>query len=501
VVRLALGAPRRRLVRQHLIGSMVLAALGGIAGLGLGYLLAQGIHGLFQAGRGAGSVFDLQPGWRTLSYTAALSGVTALVFGLAPALRAGRSDLGHALRIQARSLVDGWLRLPRLLVSTEIALTFAAVVAAGLLGRSLENLNSIDLGFEGENLAYATVNPYQAGYAQEQVGPYLDRLTENLDAIPGVLGVGVVDARPLQGGGRGTWASTPEGPPARLDDGRLNPDAAVNLSLGGSGLMDALRVRVLAGRPLESGDLPQSGVAVVDERFAGVFFNGRNPVGERFEMLGRSIEVIGLAANAHFLELRDPETPTVYMPFDPAQFLPGEVHVAIRAAVGPGQLSAEVGRVVAALDPAVPVTEFHTQGGLINRFLRTERLLAFVSGGFGGVALILAAIGLGGLLTYAVARRTNEIGLRVALGASPSDVVRMVLGELTRVVGLGLLTGLPLVYAVGRLLTASLYELEPLDPLSAGFALAVLLLVALIAAVLPARRAAGIAPITALREE
>jgi len=500
-VRLALGATRSRLFRQHLIGSAILAVVGGSAGLGLGYALAQALHAMFQTGRDAGNAFDLQPDLRMLAYATVLSVVTALVFGLAPALRAARADLNDRLRAHARAVIGDRMRLPRLLVSTQLALTFTAVVAAGLLSRSLENLNSVGLGFDARNLAYATINPYQAGYAPGQVGPYLDRLKQNLEAVPGVLDVAVLDARPLQGGGRGTWVSTPEGPQIRLEDGRPNPAAEVNLSSGSADLLQTLGVRILAGRALEPSDGPKAAVAVVDQRFAGRYFGGRNPVGEHFAMFGQSMEVIGLAANARFLDLREETTPTVYLPYDPTRFLPGVIHFAIRAAIGAEQLAAEVRRVAASLDPAVPVTEVHTQTVLIDRTLRTERLLAFVAGGFGLVALVLAAIGLGGLLAYAVARRTNEIGVRMALGAARADVIRMILRDSMGMVGFGLLIGMPAAYGIARFLEASLFELEPVDPFSAMSALAVLLAVALTAAWLPARRAAGINPVAALREE
>jgi predicted permease len=499
-VRLALGGSRRQLFRQHLIGSGVLAVVGGSVGLALGYLLAHVIHALFQAGQGAGKAFALQVDWRLLGYSTLLCVATTLAFGLVPAVRAARSDLSNALKMQARSVIGARLRLPRLLVSMQFALCFTALVAAGLLGRSLEKLNSVDLGFSPENLSYATVNPYQASYTPAEVGPYLDRLNQDLQAIPGVLNVAVLDNRPLQGGGRLTAASTPEGPEP-LDDGRPNPAAAVNLGIGSNELMETLGVRLLAGRALGRGDGPEMPVAVVDERFADVFFGGRNPVGEHFRMLGESIEVIGLAANARFLDLREETTPTVYLPFDPARFLPGEIHFAIRAVLDTGQLAAEVRGAVASLNPAVPLTEFRTQTTLIDRELRTERLLAFLSGGFGLIALTLAAIGLGGLLAYAVARRTNEIGVRMALGAGPTDVIRMVLRDAASMGQLGLLIGLPAAYGVSRLLEASLFELQPIDPVSTAFALVALLLVALTAAWIPARRAARVNPLTALREE
>jgi predicted permease len=498
-VRLALGASHRQLFRQALVGSGIFAVVGAGVGLALGYGLAHAIHALFQTGQGAGNAYALEPDWRVLAYTSLLAVITTLVFGLAPAIQAARSDVSDSLKVQARSVIGGRLRLPRLLVSLQLALCFAALVGAGLLGRSFENLISVDLGFDAENLAYATVNPYQAGYTQQEVGPYLDVLKRDLEAIPGVLDVAVVDNRPLADG-RGAWASTPDGPPP-LEDGSPNPAAAVNLGIGSSELTKTLGIRLLAGRALGPGDRPGTPVAVVDERFANVFFAGRNPVGEHFTMFRQSMEVIGLAANARFLDLREEKTPTVYLPFDPEEFLPGQIHFAIRTAGDSSELAAEVRRVVASRNPAVPLTEFHTQAGLIDRKLRTERLLAFLSGGFGLIALTLGAIGLGGLLAYAVARRTNEIGVRMALGAARADVIRMILRDATRMARLGILIGLPAAYGVARVLQASLFELEPVDPFSVAFALAALLLVALTAAWLPARRAARVSPVTALREE
>jgi predicted permease len=498
-VRLALGASRGLLFRQHLIGSGLLAVAGACLGLGLGYLSAHAIHALFQTGQGAGNAFDLRPDSRLLGYVSLLAIVTTLAFGLAPAIQAARSQLGDSLKVQSRSVIGGRLRLPRFLVSMQLALCFAALVAAGLLGRSLENLTSVDLGYDAENLAYATVNPYQAGYTPAEVGPYLDRLKRGLETIPGVIDVAVVDNRPLRDG-RGTAASTPEGPQP-LDNGRPNPAAAVNLGIGSSEMLETLGVPLLAGHTLGPGDRAETPVAVVDQRFAEVFFAGRNPVGEHFRMLGQSIEVVGLVANARFRGLREETVPTVYVPFDAARFLPGPIHFAIRTAADFEQLAADVRRVVASLNPAVPLTEFHTQLGLIDRALRTERLLAFLSVGFGLVALTLGAIGLGGVLAYAVARRTNEIGVRMALGAAPADVVRMVLHDATRMAGLGILVGLPAAYGVSRLLEASLFELRAVDPLSTALALAALSAVALASAWLPARRASRVSPVTALREE
>jgi predicted permease len=491
-VRLALGAGRLRLFRQHLIESGVLALLGGGAGLALGYVLARGIHLLFQTGRDAGSAFDLHLDPRVLGYTAALSVLTALLFGLAPAMRAARADLGDALKAQTRS-VTGGLRLPRILVSFQIALCLSALVAAGLLGRTLENLKRTDLGFDPENLAYASMNPGRAGYPAERVGPYAERVRQALASLPGVLCVGTASFRPLSGMGNNSLVNFAGRPLAAANRANLN-----NVGVGFS---ETLRIPLLAGRTLELRDMsPGAQGVVVDQVFARRYFPHENPLGHRFGFgpkENNQYEIVGVVGNSRYNSLRDDAYPTIYEPYRPS----GTIHFAIRTTMDSARLVEAVRQAVASVDPAVPLTEFHTQTALIDRVLRTERLLGFVSGVFGLIALALAAIGLGGLLAYAVARRTNEIGVRMALGAAAGDVIRMVLRDSLRMVAVGIFIGLPCSYVIGRVLKTSLFRLEPLDPATAGMAFVALLAVALIATWVPARRAARIDPMTALREE
>jgi predicted permease len=492
-VRLALGAARTRLFRQHLIESGILALLGGAAGLTLGYVLAQSIHGLFQSGRDASSAFDLHLDLRVLGYTSALSILTALLFGLAPAVRAARADLGDALKAQTRSVMAGRLRLPRLLVSLQIALCLAALVAAGLLGRSLAALKSTDVGFDRENLAYASVNPSRAGYSAERTGPYVDRVREELARLPGVLRVSTVSFRLLSGMGNNGLMNFLGRP--------LNLANRANLNSVGDGFFETLRMPLIAGRTIGQRDMrPNAEAVVVDEAFARQFFPNENPLGRRFGFGPKEnnrFEIVGVVGNSRYNSLRTDWYPTVYEPYHPG----GTVHFAIRSSMDPARLAEAVRQAVASVDPAVPVTEFRTQTALIDRFLRTERLLGFLSGAFGLVALTLAAIGLGGLLAYAVARRTNEIGVRMALGAGAGDVIRMVLRDSLWMVGTGILIGLPCAYVIAGALKTMLFQLEPLDPATTALSFLTLFAVALIAAWVPARRAARIDPVTALREE
>jgi predicted permease len=493
-VRLALGAARTRLFRQHLIESGVLALLGGGAGLALGYILAQAIHNLFQTGRDAGSAFDLHIDPRVLAYTALLSLLTAVVFGLAPALRSARTDLGDSLKTQTRSIIGGRLRLPRFLVSIQIALCLAALVGAGLLGRSLRNLERNDLGFDRRHLVYASTSPGRAGYSPERIPPYVDRVRDELAKLPGVARVSTVSTRLLSGGGNNGRMHFP---------GREWTDEyRANLNTVSDGFFETLGIPLLAGRTIERRDMrPDSDVVVVvvDDAFVKKYYPNENPLGRRFGAGPTNTDrylIVGVVGSSRYNTMRSDAYPTVYEPYRPG----GTIHFAIRTTVDGAGLADSIRKAVASVDAAVPMTEFHTQTGLIERSLRTERLLGFLSGAFGVIALALSAIGLGGLLAYAVARRTNEIGVRIALGAARSDVVRMVIRDSLSMVVAGVLLGLPCAYAVANVLQTMLFRLQPLDAWTTTLSFAALLSVALVAAWIPARRAARIDPIIALRE-
>jgi predicted permease len=499
-VRLALGAGRSRLFRQHLIESSLFAALGGAVGVGLGYLLAQALHTVFQTGTAPGSAFSLQLDLRILGFSGTLAVLTALIFGLAPSVRAVRADVQGALAAHGRTVAGGRLRGPKLLVAAQFALCLAALVATGLLGRTLQNLASTEVGFEADGLSYATVNPVQAGQPRDRMASYLTRLEEALAAIPGVAAIAPLRDRMLQGGGSFNVVATPDGPPPRLDGGQPNPEAFVILNAIGARALETLSVPLLSGRTLTALDLQtERRVAVVDELFAARFFPGQDPIGRWLTLNETPMGIVGLVRSTRQMGLRSDAMPTVYVPLGP-DAVRGPVHFAIRSGLPSGELAAAVRRVAASVDPTVPVTEFHTQDGLIDRMLRTERLLALTSAAFSAIAVALAAIGLGGLLAYAVARRTNELGIRMTLGASARDLSRLVVRDALAMLAAGVLLGLPAAYFVARLLQASLFDLQPADPLIFGLSLVSLTAVALVAAWLPAHRATRISPVDALRE-
>jgi len=501
-VRLALGATRGRLFRQHLVESGLLGFLGGAAGLGLGYVLAQSVHQLFESGRDASSMFDLHLDARVLGYTLSLSIITALLFGSVPALQAARAELNDTLKSQTKSVMGRRLRLPALLVSAQIALCLTALFAAGLLGRSLKNLKWTEVGFDRENLFYASINPGRAGYSTEHLRPYVDRVRDEIARLPGVLRVSTVGHRPMTSGGRLSRVSIP-GRSFRVEKGVVAPEQAATVNWVGEGFFETLRIPLLAGRAIDRRDIRTSGEAVVvDERFAKHFFPNENPLGRRFGFNPKEntrYEIVGVVQDSRYNSLRDEQVPAVYEPFSPD---PREaIHFVIRATVDSQSLEQAVRQVIASVDAAVPLTEFRTQNEIIDRLLRTERLLAVMSGAFGLVALTLAAVGIGGVLAYAVARRTNEIGIRIALGAAAGDVVRMVLRDSASMAVLGMFAGLPGAYAIGRVLRATLFHLQPLDPWTAFLSFFALIVVALLAAWLPAQRAVRIDPMVALRYE
>jgi hypothetical protein len=278
-------------------------------------------------------------------------------------------------------------------------------------------------------------------------------------------------------------------------------DYRANLNDVADGFFDTLGVPLLAGRPIERSDMrPDAEAAVVDAEFVRRYFPRENPIGRRFGLDPRANDryaIVGVVGNVRYNSLRGEPYPTVYLPYVAG----GTINFAIRAAVEPSALAEPVRRAIATVDSQVPLTEFHAQPALIDRLLRTERLLGFLAAAFGIIATTVAASGLGGLLAYAVARRNREIAVRMALGARARDVIRMVLRESSSIVLAGVLLGIPCVYAVARALATTVFDLRPLDPGTAALSTAVVLMVAFLAAWIPARRAARVDPVVALRQE
>jgi predicted permease len=496
-IRLSLGAPRSRLLRQHLVESFVLAGTGGALGLFGGLALARVLDRALQ--RSPLDHFAITLDWRLVLFAVGLSAAAALVFGLAPALRMARADVHDALKAHGRSIRSGHLRLPRLLVIVQVGMCLAVLVAAGVLGQSLSALRFSEVGFEREQIVYVTVNPWRAGLRAADVSTYVERLRTEFASTPGVLRVATIGARPLSGSSSMTQANFPGRPSPEDDSNR------VLLNEFGDGLVETIGLKVIDGRAFEAADMAEASDAVlVDRRFVERFFGGRPSLGQRFgtgHERNSSYQIVGVLENSRYHSLKSDPEPTMYRPMRSEVRRNRDIHFAIRTGMDSRVLAPALRAAALGVNPDVPVTGLHTQRSLIDRLIRTERLLSLASWSFGGIALLLAAIGLGGLLAYAVSRRTAEIGVRMAMGAAPRQVAGMVVRDALALVAAGVLLGAPGVYWVGRLLDSIVVGVDVHDPATTAVALAVLGGVAAMAAWLPARRAAAIDPITALREQ
>lgn len=395
--------------------------------------------------------------------------------------------------------MTGRLRLPRALVVVQIGLSLTVLVAAGLLGRSLTNLKGMDIGFNRENLVYASVDPWSAGYKPEQVSQYVERLRDRLAAIPGVSRVATIEERLLSGNVNATAINIP-GRPYRQD----GSDTVLQNNVS-DGLFETLGIPLVTGRTFQPGDMgPKSDAVIVDELFASRYYPHQSVLGRQFGTGPKPTElyrIIGVVKSSRYNTLRKAIQPTMYRPSSTAAGPGSNVNFAIRASVNMRRVADAIRETAAAIDPSVPVVEIKTQTALIDHLLLVDRLLSILSSAFGVLALILSGIGLIGLLAYAVARRTSEIGIRMALGASQRDIVKLVLNDALWLVSAGILAGLPGAFLVGRLLKHTLFNLQPTDPITAALSLLILGTVAAIATWLPASRAARIDPMTAIREE
>ena len=503
-LRLSVGASRSRLVRQLLTESVALAAIGGILGVAVA---AWGIRFLTvllaQPERHLTLHADLN--WHVLAAAAALSLLTGVVFGLAPALQATRVDVMPALK-EARTgrspRLSLWgAGLGRVLVAGQIGVSLLMLVAAGLFLRTLANLQSIDLGFNQENVLLFHLDAYKAGHRAPEIDSFLDGLRREFAAIPGVRAATLSDSSML-GAGTGLPIAPPDG---KSDDN-------TRLMMVGPAFFATMQIPLLAGRDI--GDRDGAGapaVAIVNRRFADVNFPGRNPIGERLilkkpgrgkgDVLARDMEIVGVSQNAQYGPLKEQTPPVVYLTYDQGWPDPDEMVFALRTAGNPLRYVGAVRDIVHRADPRVPLAGVKTQSGEIDEQLNQEIALARLCTAFAFLALAIACVGLYGTVAYNVARRTGEIGIRVALGAQRGALVWMVLREVLTLAAVGIVLSIPVVWATARLVQSFLYHMKADDPLALGVAVAALLAAAVAAAYMPARRAAQVDPVVALRNE
>ena len=497
-VRQALGASRARLIRQLLVESLLLAATGAALGAGLAQALSRFLVAFLSTSNNP-IFLDLTPDWRVLGFAAGLTVLTCLLFGLAPAIRATQMEPGAVMKAGGRGVTAGRERfsLRRGLTVAQVALSLVLVAGALLFSRSLNKLMTVETGFRQEGILTANVGVRRLNFTRESYPAFRDELHDRLLAIPGVEAVSI-GGPPLRGGGSSTiWM-----------DGR-EARQGVKTSLTGIGpdYFKTFEIRLLAGREFEARDrFDAPKVAIVNEAFARRFLNGANPVGERFwmEAFGdipeRRYEIVGLVRDIKFGDLREEFRPIIYMTRaqDP-NASPGD-NFLIRSRLSQTETVAAVKRLLSEINPAITVS-FQSFKPMIEATILRERLLAQLSGFFGVLALLLASIGIYGMLSYGVASRTHEIGIRMALGAQRRDVLWLILREALVLVIAGVIVGMPLIFAVTRLAATLLFSLTPTDPVSLLLAALLMVAVALVAGYLPSRRATKVDPMAALRCE
>jgi predicted permease len=502
-VRLALGSPLSRLIRQMLTESVLLALAGGAAGLFVAYIGSRAILAL--AFRGASYIpIDGNPSLSLLSFALVLSLGAGLIFGIAPAWLASRSSPADPLRGAGRSTDARMSLLQRLLVIAQIALSIVLLIGAGLVAQTLRNLEGQHFGFVTEGRLIASlVNPSLAGYKEEQLASLYQRLQESLAQIPGVVSASISTYSPLEGSNWNELVYIQGKPPDYSG-------TAPSWLRVGPHYFETVGTRLLQGRAIDDRDTPGAPrVAVINETFARKYFPSENPIGRRFGKGDAThdddFEIVGIVEDAKYQDARGPAYATFFFPLlqtPPGVPLQGWVSAAELHVIGrPENLEPAVREAIAYVDPNLTVLRLVSFDEQVARNFNQERLIARLAELFGGLALILACVGLYGVTAYAVARRTNEIAIRVALGANRSNVLRLVLRSVLVQLGLGVGIGVPLALAGGRLLAAQLYGVKSYDPLVLGVALTALVCSAVVAALIPARRAALLDPLAALRYE
>lgn len=515
-VRAALGASQARLMRYALAESLIVAGAGGAAGTVLAVWLGDALLAVLPVDA-TDATLSMSPDLRVAAFTLGATALTVVLFGFVPARRGAAFDLARTLKEESAAAGGGvqHARLRRSLVIAQVALSTVLVAGAGLFARSLVNLRTLGPGFDTDAIVSFTVDPSLTGRSQVAIAQLFAQMERELSALPGVTAVSLAD-EPLLTGNASQRTVRVDGYEIRQGED-MNP---WTLEIGPQ-FFDALGIRVLRGRAFTERD--QAGappVAIVNETFARYFFGDGNPIGRRIGFASQDdparMEIVGVVKDAAYSQVRPGEggpdddglrvalhgvPRIVYTPYQQSSSLDAMTFYVRGAGTAAAGLAPRVREVVQQVDRTLPVYRLTTVAATMDQSLAVERMLAWLSLLFGGLATLLAAVGLYGVMSYTVARRTREIGIRIALGAARATVLGMVLREVGWLTGVGILVGLPGAYLVGRAAEALLFGLTPLDPVSLGGATLLLAAVGLLAGYLPARRAAATQPTLALRSE
>ncbi len=501
-LRLSLGAGRGRVIRQLLTESVLLAAAGGAFGALVAFWGSNALVSLMSHSASAIQL-NVRPDARVLVFTGLVSLTAVVIFGLAPAWRASRLDLSQAVKesAQGAAAAPGRSRMAESLVIPQIALSLVLMVGAGLLVRTLQKLKNSNPGFDRQNVLLFSINPGMIGYKETQVAELYDWLTEQMRAIPGVSAVSFSTFSPLA-----RWSGFTD---ARVEGHTPKPgeNPAVTVNFAGPNYFKTLRTAVVLGRDFTEADTAGTPkVAVINQAMAQYFFGDSNPIGRRFSIPGwkaddSALEIVGVVENAKVNSLREPSPPAAYMPFlqSPDSFL--AVTFEVRSAANPTALAASVRQLIQQADNRLPLFGVKTLSEQIDESLVQERLVASLSSLFGLVALFLACVGLYGVMASLVARRTREIGIRMALGAERLQVLGIVLGRGVALALIGVVVGIVAAMGATRLMATLLFDVKPTDALTVLAASLSLIAVAAFACYIPARRATKVDPMVALRYE
>jgi len=498
-VRVALGASRWILARQVLTESLTLSVAGGLLGLAFAYWGSRFLVTLMAQAYLAPLTLDLRPDLRVLALNAGTAILTGILFGVAPAWCASREDPSAALQRGARGATGGVGRLSKALIVAQIALSLVLLAGAGLLVRSFERLSSVDFGFQKENLLEITLNPKPGAYQGLDVNAYRMQMITRIASLPGVRSVGFSDnSVPDPEGWRYTAA-------AMSGDTGASPEAMANLATISPGFFRTLGIALLRGRDFEwTDDEHHPHLAIVSANLAARLFPNGNAIGQRIRFGVtpelQNLEIVGIASDARVFDLRDASAPVAYV--SGLQYAKGSQwgYLFVRANESPESIARALADEIELLGHEY-VSRTRTVAQVTGQFLVPERVTAVLSGFFAGLALLLASVGLYGLMSYAVARRTREIGIRVALGAARENILWIVLRETLALALLGLAIGVPCALAASRLVAGMLFGVSPNDLSTMAVVSVLLLIVALVAGYFPARRASVIDPTVALRSE